>query len=132
MASKRIGLMTGGLLAGALLLGTAGLVAAQDPTTTPSPTTVGPGGMMGGQNGAGMMGGGGMMGGQNGGGMMGGQNGTGMMGGQNGTGMMGGQMGTMTAEQLEQMDELHDQMLESGVCDLARMQEFHAQLNSNR
>ena len=108
MASKRIGLMTGGLLAGALLLGTAGLVAAQDPTTTPSPTTVGPGGMMGGQNGAGMM------------------------GGQNGTGMMGGQMGTMTAEQLEQMDELHDQMLESGVCDLARMQEFHAQLNSNR
>jgi len=123
MASKRIGLMTGGLLAGALLLGTAGLVAAQDPTTTPSPTTVGPGGMMGGQNGAGMMGGGGMMGGQNGGGMM---------GGQNGTGMMGGRMGTMTAEQLEQMDELHDQMLESGVCDLARMQEFHAQLNSNR
>ena len=58
MASKRIGLVTGGLLAGALLLGTAGLVAAQDPTTpTPSPTAVGSGGMMGGQMGAGMMGG---------------------------------------------------------------------------
>ena len=69
---------------------------------------------MGGQNGAGMMGGGGMM------------------GGQNGAGMMSGQMGTMTAEQLEQMDEFHDQMLESGVCDLAGMQDFHAQLNSNR
>ena len=90
MASKRIGLMTGGLLAGALLLGTAGLVAAQDPTATPSPTMVGPGGMM------------------------------------------GGQMGTMTADQLEQMDALHDQMIESGVCDPARMQELHAQLNSNR
>jgi len=125
MTSKRIGLVTGGMLAGALLLGTAGLVAAQDPTTTPSPTTVGPGGMMGGQNGAGMMGG------QNGAGMMGGQNGAGMMGGQNGAGMMGGQMGTMTAEELEQMDALHDQMIESGTCDLAQMQQFHEQLQSD-
>jgi len=116
MASKRIGLMASGLVAGALLLGTAGLVAAQDPT--------GPGGMMGGQNGAGMMGG------QNGAGMMGGQNGAGMMGGQNGAGMMGGEMGTMTAEQLERMEALHDQMIESGVCDPGAMQEFHAQPQS--
>jgi Spy/CpxP family protein refolding chaperone len=99
MTSKRIGLVTGGMLAGALLLGTAGLVAAQDPT-----------GMTGGQMGAGMMGGG--------------QMGAGMMG--------GGQMGTMTADQLEQMDALHDQMIESGVCDPAQMQAFHAQLNANR
>ena len=111
MASKRIGLVAGGLLAGGLLLGTAGLVAAQDPTATP---------------------GGGMMGGQNGGGMMGGQNGGGMMGGQNGGGMMGGQMGTLTADQLEQMDALHDQMIESGVCDPAQMPAFHAQLNADR
>ncbi len=103
MASKRIGLVTGGLLAGALLLGTAGLVAAQDPT-----------GRMGGQNGAGMMGG---------------QNGAGMMGG----GQMGaGMRGTLTADQLEQMDALHDQMIESGVCDPAQMQAFHAQLNADR
>ena len=123
MASKRIGFVTGGMLAGALLLGTAGLVAAQDPTTpTPSPTAVGPGGMMGGQNGAGMMGG------QMGAGMMGGQMGAGMMGGQMGAGMMG----TMTAEQLEQMDALHDQMIESGVCDPAQMQALHAQLNADR
>ena len=109
MASKRIGLAAGGLLAGALLLGTAGLVAAQDPTTpTPSPTAVGSGGMMGGQMGAGMM------------------------GGQMGAGMMGGQMGTMTAGQLEQMDALHDQMIASGVCDPAQMQASHAQLNTNR
>jgi hypothetical protein len=118
MASKRIGLVTGGLLAGALLLGTAA-VAAQDPTASPmaSPTGVGSGGMMGGQMGAGMMGG---------------QNGAGMMGGQMGAGMMGGQMGTMTADQLDQMDVLHDQMIESGVCDPAQMQAFHAQLNANR
>ena len=115
MASKRIGLVTGGLLAGALLLGTASLVAAQDPTTTPSPspTVVTPGGMMGGQNGSGMMGG---------------QMGAGMMGG----GMMDGQMGTMTADQLGQMDTLHDQMIKSGACDTAQMQAIHAQLNSNR
>ena len=129
MTPKRIGIVMGGLVAGALLLGTAGLVAAQDPTATPmpSPTAVGPGGMMGGgQNGTGMMGG------QMGAGMMGGQMGAGMMGGQMGAGMMGGQMGTMTADQLEQMDALHDQMIESGVCDPAQMQAFHGQPNANR
>ena len=98
MASKRIGLVTGGLLAGALLLGTAGLVAAQDPTA----------------------------------GTPGGQMGAGMMGGQMGAGMMGGQMGTMTAEQLEQMDALHDQMIRSGVCDPAQMQALYSQLNADR
>ena len=59
MASKRLGFITGGLLTGALMLGTAGLVLAQEPasTPTPSPTGIGPGSMMGGQNGTGMMGG---------------------------------------------------------------------------
>ena len=60
MTTKRRGLVAGGLLAGALLLGTAGLVAAQDPTTSP---TANPGwggagvmgGQMNGQMGAGMM-----------------------------------------------------------------------------
>jgi hypothetical protein len=119
MASKRIGLVTGGLLAGALLLGTAGLVAAQDPTATPTPgpTTVSPGGMMGDQMGAGMMGG---------------QMGAGMMGGQMGAGMMGGQMGTMTADQLDQMNALHDQMIENGLCDPAQMQAIHSQLHADR
>ena len=62
--------------------------------------------------------------------MMGGQMGAGMMGGQMGAGMMGGQMGagTMTTEQLEQMDALHDQMVASGTCDPAQMQQLHAQL----
>ena len=105
MASRRWGLVTGGLLAGALLLGTAGLVTAQDPTTvpTPSPATVGPSWMMGGQMGAGMMG-----------------------------GQMGGRMGTLTADQLKQMDALHDQMIESGACDPARMQAFHSELYAGR
>ena len=109
MASKRLGFITGGLLTGALMLGTAGLVLAQDPasTPTPSPTGIGPGSMMGGQNG------------------------TGMMGGQNGTGMMGGQMGTMSADQLKQMATLHDEMVKSGGNPL-QMQQFHAQHHSGR
>ena len=118
MTSKRLGFLTGGLLTGALLLGTAGLALAQDPGSTPtaSPTGIGPGGMMGGQNGTGMMGS---------------QNGTGMMGGQNGSGMMGGQMGTMSADHLKQMATLHDQMVKSGGNPL-RMQQFHAQHHSGR
>ena len=95
MTSKKLGMVAGGALAGTLLLGTAGLVAAQDPTASPS-------------TGPGMMGGSGMMG---------------------GAGMMGGQMGsgTMSSEQLAQMNALHDQMVESGVCDPAQMQQLHAQ-----
>ncbi len=56
MITKRTNLIAGSLLGGALLLGTAGLVLAQDPTPTPSPTTGTPGGMMNGQGmGAGQM-----------------------------------------------------------------------------
>jgi Spy/CpxP family protein refolding chaperone len=54
MTSKRLILVAGGLLAGTLLLVTAGLVAAQDPTGSPQP---GGSGMMGGQGWQGMMGG---------------------------------------------------------------------------
>lgn len=64
MTAKRRGLVAGGLLAGALLLGTAGLVAAQDPTTTPTANPAwGGAGVMGGQMG-------GQMNGQMGAGMM--------------------------------------------------------------
>ena len=49
MITKRTNLLAGSLLGGALLLGTAGLVLARDPTPTPSPTTGTPGGMMNGQ-----------------------------------------------------------------------------------
>ena len=54
MTWRRLGIIAGGVLAVTLLLGTAGLAAAQDPT--PSPSQMGAG-MMGGQMGAGMMGG---------------------------------------------------------------------------
>ena len=111
MTRKRIGILAGGALAGALLLGTAGLALAEGPS--PSPTTPSWGsGMMGG--GSGMMGGG-----------------SGMMGG--GTGMMG-QAGHMnlTADQWKQMDALHDQMIASGTCDPAQMQQFHEQLQSGK
>ncbi|HVA86033.1 MAG TPA: hypothetical protein VNF73_06900 [Candidatus Saccharimonadales bacterium] len=59
MTSKRRGLIIGGVLAGSLLLGSAGLVAAQDPTASPSPSATwsGAAGMMGGAGAAGMMGG---------------------------------------------------------------------------
>ena len=105
MTSKRRGFLTSGLLTGALLLGTAGLALAQDPASTPtaSPTGIGSGGMMVGQNG------------------------TGMMGSQNGTGMMG----TMSADQLKQMAILHDKMVKSGGNPL-QMQQFHAQHHSGR
>jgi Spy/CpxP family protein refolding chaperone len=59
MTSKRVSLFAGTILGGALLLGTAGLALAQDPTATPSPSvTRGTfGGMMGSQGVQGMMGG---------------------------------------------------------------------------
>ena len=108
MASKRLGFITGGLLTGALLLGTAGLALAQDPASTP---TASPSGI--GQNGAGMMGG---------------QMGAGMMGGQNGTGMMG----SMSADQLKKMATLHDKMVKSGDCDFSQMQALHVQHHPSR
>jgi len=45
---------------------------------------------------------------------------------------MSGQMGpgTLTPDQLEKMDALHDQMVASGICDPAQMQQFHAQIQS--
>ena len=121
MASKRLGFITGGLLTGALLLGTAGLVVAQDPASKPTPSPSGIG-----QNGTGMMGS------QNGSRMMGSQNGSRMMGSQNGAGMMGGQMGTMSADQLKQMATLHDKMVKSGDCDISQMQALHVQHHPGR
>ena len=64
MGTKRVNLLAGTILGGLLLLGTAGLVLAQDPTSTPTPTAGSEacgemGGRMGGQ---GMMGGQGTMG----------------------------------------------------------------------
>ena len=55
MITKRQGFIASGVLAGALLLGTAGLAAAQDPTGShaPNPMWTGPGA---GQMGAGMSG----------------------------------------------------------------------------
>ncbi len=55
MTSKRVSIFAGTILGGALLLGTAGLALAQDPTATPSPSVTQ--GMMSGQSVQGMMGG---------------------------------------------------------------------------
>ena len=62
MTTKRVNILAGAILGAVLILGTAGLVLATDPTSSPtaSPTSGMPGGMMGGE---GMMGGQGMMGG---------------------------------------------------------------------
>ncbi len=51
MTTKRVNLLAGTILAGALLLGTAGLVLAQEPTPGPSPSAdwCTPATMMGGQ-----------------------------------------------------------------------------------
>lgn len=56
MTTTRVSLFVGTILGGALLLGTAGLVFAQDPMTSPSSSAMSgmSGGMMGGQ-GQGMM-----------------------------------------------------------------------------
>jgi len=104
MASKRMRFLGSGLLAGALALGTAGLVAAQDPTPTPAqnPGWVGSVGMMGGQYGPATM-----------------------MGGQYGAGMM-------TGAQSQQMATLHDQMAASAACDSSQMQSLHAQRAPSR
>ena len=57
MATTRLGLIAGAALAGVLLLGSSGLVAAQDPSPTPSASATAPSAMMGG---SGMMAGSGM------------------------------------------------------------------------
>ena len=60
------------------------------------------------------------------GGMMGGQSGVGMMGGLPGVGMMG----NLSADQLQKMRDLHDEMLASGRCDPADMAELHQDRSS--
>ena len=62
MTTKRVNLIGGGLLAGAFLLGTAGLALAQGPTPSPGTNWTGPGGTMGGQGQGQGMGGQGMTG----------------------------------------------------------------------
>lgn len=112
MQSKSIRVLAGGLLAGALALGTAGLVAAQDPTPKATPTPsgwVGPRGMMG--TGGGMMGaGGGMM----------------------GTG--GGMMGTDTMDEAhhQEMATMHDQMAAGTGCDPSHMGALHPEPTPSR
>jgi hypothetical protein len=106
MNTKRFNILAGTILGGALLLGTAGLVFAQDPTTSPSPSAT-----------SGMSGC--MMGGQ-------GQN---MMGRQ-GQGMMGG--GGMGAGQMPDMTAMHAAMGQDGTCDPKLMQSMHQQYQSTR
>lgn len=102
MASKRTGLIAGGILV--LLVGTAGLAAAQDPTPAGRPGMNGANGMMNGANG--MMNGGGMM---------------------NGAGM-----GTMDADHLALMTTMHESMSAGGACDPALMQQMHQQVQPSR
>ena len=106
MATKRINILAGSILGGALLLGTAGLAFAQDPTAVPSPRTVPA--MSGGMSG-GMMSGGAMSGGAMSGGMMSGQ------------GMDSAQMAAM-----------HASMGQDGTCDPALMQSIHQQFQPIR
>jgi hypothetical protein len=105
MTSKRVSLFAGTILGGALLLGTAGLALAQDPTATPSPSvTRGTfGGMMGSQGVQGMMGSQGVQG---------------MMGSQGVQGMMGG----MDAGDIAAM---HRALGQNGTCDPKLMQSIH-------
>jgi len=104
MASKRTGLIAGGILA--LLVGTAGLAAAQDPTPAGRPGMNGANGMMNGANG-----------------MMNGANG--MMNGANG-------MGTMDADHLALMTAMHESTAAGGACDPALMQQMHQQVQPSR
>lgn len=104
MAARRIGLVAGGILAGGLLLGTAGLVAAQNPTASPSASST-PSGS------SGMMGGSGMM----------------------GAGMMSGSgMGQMDAADIAAMTTMHQSVTANGTCDPAQMTQLHTQMHSSR
>jgi hypothetical protein len=96
MTSKRVSLFAGTILGGALLLGTAGLALAQDPTATPSPSVT-----------RGTFGG-----------MMGSQGVQGMMGSQGVQGMMGG----MDAGDIAAM---HRALGQNGTCDPKLMQSIH-------
>ena len=109
MTTKRVSLLAGAILGGILLVGTAGLVLAQGPTTSPSPSST-----------PGMSGS--MMGGQG----MGGGMGSGMMGGQ-GMGTMGGHM---TGGQMPDMAEMHSAMGQNGTCDPETMESMHEQHQS--
>lgn len=107
MTSKRPGLLGGSILAGALFLGTAGLVAAQGPTASPSASanTSGWTGMMGG---------------------------SGMMSGSD-VGMTGSSgMGQMDADDIQVMTALHQSMAANGTFDHAKMTQLHAQMHESR
>ena len=105
-------MVAGGVLVLALGLVTTGIVAAADPNGSP--------GMMGGGTGSGMMGGG------TGSGMMGGGTSSGMMGGGTGSGMMGGSGHmNLSADQLQRMQQLHEQMVPGSGCGSPEMQQLH-------
>lgn len=119
MNTKRVGILAGTILSGALLLGTAGLVFAQGPTTSPSPSATS--GMSGG-----MMSDQGQMRGQIQ-GQMRGQIQR-MMSGL-GQGAMGGGMGT---GQMPDMTAMHAAMGQDSTWDLKLMQSMHRQAQSTR
>ena len=121
MNTKRVSILAGTILSGALLLGTAGLVFAQGPMTSPSPSATS--GMSGG-----MMSDQGQMRGQMGGqGQMRGRI-QGMMSGQ-GLGTMGGGMG---AGQMPDMTAMHAAMGQDGTWDPKLMQSLHQRFQSTR
>ena len=107
MTTDRMRLFGGAILTGALLLGTAGLALAQEPTASPGGDRTGPGG-------SGMTGGQGMM--TTGQGMTGRSS---MMDSLTMVGSINGAMGTMhasmTADQLKGMGTMHASMATSGT-----------------
>jgi len=105
MTTNRVPLFGGAILAGALLLGTAGLARAQDPTASPGPHRTGAGGSGMTEGQAMMTGGQGMTG----------RSGT--MDGQTMTGAMDTMHASMTAEQLKAMGTMHASMTTSGTHD---------------
>lgn len=100
-----MGLIASGILAGGLLLGTGGLVAAQGQTASPSadPTTSSsPGTMRSSDMGA--------------------------------SGMTGsaGMMGQMSPADIQAMAALHQSMGTNGSCDTAQMGQLHGQMHASR
>ena len=99
-----------GSLATALVVGAAGLVAAQDPSPTPTGMPAGAcAGMMGGSGSA----------------MMGGASAEMMC---SGGGMMGGSrmMGTLSPEDLAAMTAMHDRMVATGICSAGDSDAHHS------